>query len=407
MIIPRLFLVSFELLFTGLHLMSRSQLVAFFTACHKDAACDAVSGLIDQLVKQQEQQEQQEQQQEHESASASQRDLSAQSPVLMNVCVPLIEDLVLLHRMTASPQIPCDALRSLASGALLFVRPHSCPAHALSLCSSILLGTSASLHQRPQLPLSRSNAAAKKAWVERFFSNQLHGITTAALLMEIGGLHAVSGPRNLSRVVDVYAGDASTLRPLSSMRFSQHARDSSAGKPHTLRDMLTWLFWTCSNIADLPTLPRIYKSFVDRRDSLLRCKSTAELRGFPIDLTFTRVIAGEELKCIENQIRGGQPSGSLNAMAAARLLKARSDIVVKYLGVCIDDQDLASRLCAYIDSETHAACWNLVSDATPYERQRAQALSQDIQEGRYFGLLASLTKVYCSFSHLTLHSCMC
>ncbi len=64
--------------------------------------------------------------------------------------------------------------------------------------------------------------AARKAWVDQFFnsksagysrlffftsvSGQLHGVTTAALLMEIGGDHVVNGPRDLNRVVDTYAG---------------------------------------------------------------------------------------------------------------------------------------------------------------------------------------------------------
>ena len=67
-------------------------------------------------------------------------------------------------------------------------------------------------------------------------------MTTAAMLFEIGGVHAVNGPRNLSEVVGVFAG---MCGPTFSRRV---AVNGEAGKPHTMRDMLTWLFWTCSNI---------------------------------------------------------------------------------------------------------------------------------------------------------------
>ncbi len=41
---------------------------------------------------------------------------------------------------------------------------------------------------------------------------------------------------------------------------------------------------------------------MQQRDTLLGI-STPGLKGFPIDVTFTRVIAGEELRLIERQMK--------------------------------------------------------------------------------------------------------
>jgi hypothetical protein len=210
--------------------------------------------------------------------------------------------------------------------------------------------------------------SAKKAFVDCFFHNQLHGVTTAALLMEIGGQDALHRPRNLNKSVDTFAG-----------------------KPHTMRDVLTWLFWTCTNISALPSLPRSYRDFIERRDELLSMSTPLlMLRGVPIDRSFTRAIAGQEIKSIEKQLRGEpglQHTAAISPITAARLLKAHADVVSKYLGVCVDDQDLARRLSLFIEAETHATCLRLVSEP----EHVAQALCADVQRGRCTGLLAALT----------------
>ena len=211
-----------------------------------------------------------------------------------------------------------------------------------------------------------SDPSAKKAFVSCFFHNQLHGLTTAALLMEIGGQDADQRPRNLNKSVDTFAG-----------------------KPHTMRDVLTWLFWTCANMSAMPSLPRSYRDFIERREELLSM-SNPLLRGVPIDRSFTRAIAGQEIKSIEKQLRGDlgrQQTETLSPITAARLLKAHADVVSKYLGVCVDDQDLAHRLSLFIEAETHATCLRLVSDAEDV----AEALCADVQRGRCSGLLAALT----------------
>jgi hypothetical protein len=208
--------------------------------------------------------------------------------------------------------------------------------------------------------------SAKKAFVDCFFHNQLHGVTTAALLMEIGGQDADHMPRNLNKSVDTFAG-----------------------KPHTMRDVLTWLFWTSANICALPSLPRSYRDFIERRDELLSM-SMPLLRGVPIDRSFTRAIAGQEIKSIEKQLKGEpgrQQTATVSPITAARLLKAHADVVSKYLGMCVEDQDLAHRLSLFIEAETHATCRRLVSEP----EHVSKALCADVQRGRCSGLLAALT----------------
>ncbi len=71
--------------------------------------------------------------------------------------------------------------------------------------------------------------------------------------------------------------------------------------------------------------------------------SSRHYTGFPVDVTFTRVLAAKELKHIELQLGQGaahapmegaaalrlRHRGPLTCAAVARLLKAYSDVVIK------------------------------------------------------------------------------
>jgi len=77
--------------------------------------------------------------------------------------------------------------------------------------------------------------------------------------------------------------------------------------------------------------------------------------GVPIDRSFTRAIAGQEIKSIEKQLRGSRApaDGDHFASTAARLLK-RTPTWCRNTCACVDDQDLARRLSLFIEAAAHA-----------------------------------------------------
>ncbi len=82
------------------------------------------------------------------------------------------------------------------------------------------------------------------------------------------------------------------------------------------------LFYPCLRVllstarAVLPSLPRCYKEFVEERGV---CYTAPGLIGFPVDVTFTRVLAAKELRHIEQQLGQGAQGAARSPMEGASL----------------------------------------------------------------------------------------